>query len=262
MTFRSPYEGLNGAEVLAAAVSAQRPSPRSKGVDVGPFEDVLLRALSLRPADRYTNAHDLLVALDAAAKQMPPDVVTTVPEVVRQVGDVVPPPMFAVGAPVSAILVEPSAVQPLNAPLTLSNVVPRTPTTARPLVEKSPAIRDERRLKQQLLLVAVVPLLFGLALFALRRSPNLGASSIDREGRYDAGYMNQLPNLAAQPPPMRTIDPTWRPVGRLEASDASDAHTIHRPDAALAPARLIAQRLANDAGQTSGADGSTGALSH
>ncbi|MFO0610476.1 MAG: serine/threonine-protein kinase [Polyangiales bacterium] len=65
LTGRVPYEGRDDAELLTAAMSPARPTPASKGVDVGAWEPVLARALALRPADRYPDVGSLLAALDA-----------------------------------------------------------------------------------------------------------------------------------------------------------------------------------------------------
>ncbi|WP_394827304.1 serine/threonine-protein kinase [Pendulispora albinea] len=42
------------------------PTPARRGINAGPWEAVLTRALALRPADRYPDAGAFLVALDAA----------------------------------------------------------------------------------------------------------------------------------------------------------------------------------------------------
>ncbi len=44
-----------------------RPTPASKGREVGAFEAVIARALALAPGDRHRNAGELLAALDQAA---------------------------------------------------------------------------------------------------------------------------------------------------------------------------------------------------
>jgi serine/threonine protein kinase/Tol biopolymer transport system component len=60
-----PYgTGINGR---LAAVALERPTPAKHGVDVGPFEAVLARAVALNPRDRFPNAKELLEALRAAA---------------------------------------------------------------------------------------------------------------------------------------------------------------------------------------------------
>lgn len=62
-TGRDPY----GHHCMASAVSPTRPTPAALGVDAGPFEPVIARALSLRPRERYADARALLAALNAAA---------------------------------------------------------------------------------------------------------------------------------------------------------------------------------------------------
>lgn len=65
VTGRAPY-GDDGSEGLAA-IDPNRPTPARFGIDVGPFEVVLAKALSLRPADRYRDASELGAASSEAA---------------------------------------------------------------------------------------------------------------------------------------------------------------------------------------------------
>jgi eukaryotic-like serine/threonine-protein kinase len=51
---------------VSAIVDAVRPTPKTFGVDVGPWEAVLLRALAIKTTDRYADAGELLAALDEA----------------------------------------------------------------------------------------------------------------------------------------------------------------------------------------------------
>ena len=64
LTGAPPYG--SGGNPRAAAVDAHRPSPRARGVEVGPLETVIERALAIRPADCYENAGTLLEAARAA----------------------------------------------------------------------------------------------------------------------------------------------------------------------------------------------------
>ena len=66
LTNQPPYRGALD-EGYAQALSEPRPTPASKGVDVGTWERVLARALALRPVDRYSDAGRLLEALEADA---------------------------------------------------------------------------------------------------------------------------------------------------------------------------------------------------
>jgi serine/threonine protein kinase len=54
-------------EIVMAAIDPARPTPKSLGVDVGPFEPIIAKALALRPKDRYRDAGEMREAcLDAA----------------------------------------------------------------------------------------------------------------------------------------------------------------------------------------------------
>ena len=50
--------------VYARVASPKRPSPKAAGIDVGPWEEVLARALALKPNRRFANARELLGALE------------------------------------------------------------------------------------------------------------------------------------------------------------------------------------------------------
>ena len=66
LTDAAGYAGNDTTAVFAEALSPTRPSPAKHRVDVGAWEPVLCKALSMRPDDRYANAGDFLAALDAA----------------------------------------------------------------------------------------------------------------------------------------------------------------------------------------------------
>ncbi len=63
LTGVQPYDGEDSVEIFSEALSRRRPTPARRGLDVGPWEPVLLRALALRPADRFPNAAAFLKAL-------------------------------------------------------------------------------------------------------------------------------------------------------------------------------------------------------
>jgi len=69
LTGEQPYEGDDSVEIFSEALSRRRPTPARWGLDVGPWEAVLQRALALRPADRYPDAGSLLKALLAEVPQ-------------------------------------------------------------------------------------------------------------------------------------------------------------------------------------------------
>src|SRR5262249_43443060 len=67
VTGKMPYGA--GKNVLGA-IDPERPTPKRLGVDVGAFEEVLARAMALRPTDRHRDAGELLKALRRAARTM------------------------------------------------------------------------------------------------------------------------------------------------------------------------------------------------
>ena len=76
LTATVPFDGNDVMEMCSSVLSPRRPTPGQRGVDVGPWEAVLTRALALKPSDRYNNAGELLTALmsDLPARVEPGDV--------------------------------------------------------------------------------------------------------------------------------------------------------------------------------------------
>jgi serine/threonine-protein kinase len=66
LTDRPPTRSNDPTERYRRAFSPIRPTPASAGVDVGPWEPILARALSVRPANRQKSARDLLGELECA----------------------------------------------------------------------------------------------------------------------------------------------------------------------------------------------------
>jgi serine/threonine protein kinase len=64
LTDAAPYADAEPAIALGKVVDARRPTPGKLGVDVGPWEGILARALALRPVERYATLGELLAALD------------------------------------------------------------------------------------------------------------------------------------------------------------------------------------------------------
>ncbi len=60
------YRSVDTVAIYSDILDRERPTPGRFGVDVGPWEPVLARALSLRPMDRYPNADELLSALESS----------------------------------------------------------------------------------------------------------------------------------------------------------------------------------------------------
>lgn len=69
---RAPYQGTEFAALLRECISAERPTPARHGVDVGPLEPVLAKALTLRPQNRYANAQEFCAAIDEAMHGLAP----------------------------------------------------------------------------------------------------------------------------------------------------------------------------------------------
>lgn len=65
LTNRPPYPSEDGVELARLALSANRPTPAAAGVDVGPWQAKLARALSLRASERQANADELFRELQA-----------------------------------------------------------------------------------------------------------------------------------------------------------------------------------------------------
>lgn len=63
LTGCEPYSGADVTELYAAVLGSQRPTPAKMGFDVGVWEPVLARALSLKPGERYPDARTLCEAL-------------------------------------------------------------------------------------------------------------------------------------------------------------------------------------------------------
>jgi hypothetical protein len=66
------YRTGDKMELQIQVMQAQRPTPARFGLDVGPWEAVLARALALRPSERYANAEELLAALEADVPEARP----------------------------------------------------------------------------------------------------------------------------------------------------------------------------------------------
>ncbi len=66
LTDALPYRGDDVQDVYIDALSPVRPTPAKRGFDAGPWEAVLSRAVSLKPAERYPSAREFLEALEAA----------------------------------------------------------------------------------------------------------------------------------------------------------------------------------------------------
>ncbi len=66
LTGRPPFVGNDAMELHTDILSPRRPTPAKYGVDVGAWEQVLLRATAMKPGERFANAGALLSALMAS----------------------------------------------------------------------------------------------------------------------------------------------------------------------------------------------------
>jgi len=67
MTDEPPFSDPDPeAHLFEQVMARRRPTPASKGRDVGPFERIIAKALALSPRDRWRSAGELLAALEEA----------------------------------------------------------------------------------------------------------------------------------------------------------------------------------------------------
>jgi serine/threonine protein kinase len=69
LTDRPPFEAEEMAVLFQQIIDRTRPTPRTRGFDVGAWEEVLLRALAVPTAERYRDAGELLSALAATVPE-------------------------------------------------------------------------------------------------------------------------------------------------------------------------------------------------
>lgn len=72
LTDMPPYDGEDLMALMVDAMSPKRPTPGKRGIDAGPLEPVLAKALALKPEARYQNAGEFLAALEEAVSQCAP----------------------------------------------------------------------------------------------------------------------------------------------------------------------------------------------
>jgi serine/threonine protein kinase len=100
MTDEPPFADPD-SHVFEQVMAARRPTPGSKGRDVGPYEEILKAALALSPRDRWKNAGELLVALDEARSGRRPSATPATPASGPVSMPVSAPVLAAVSGPVS-----------------------------------------------------------------------------------------------------------------------------------------------------------------
>jgi serine/threonine protein kinase len=67
VTGQDPYPATS---LIRSVLDAERPSAARHGIDVGPFEPVIAKALALRPADRFASVAEFHQRLTEAAKSL------------------------------------------------------------------------------------------------------------------------------------------------------------------------------------------------
>jgi serine/threonine protein kinase len=65
LTDLGAYDGEDAADIYAEVLSATRPTPAKRGFDVGAWEAVIAKAVSLKPSDRHASVREFLAALEA-----------------------------------------------------------------------------------------------------------------------------------------------------------------------------------------------------
>lgn len=66
LTGHQPYPGADRIEIEQRVMSSSRPTPALFGVNVGPWEPILAKAVALRSPDRYRDAGSFLAELEAS----------------------------------------------------------------------------------------------------------------------------------------------------------------------------------------------------
>jgi hypothetical protein len=66
LTDSQPFDAEEVMILMAQILGRERPTPARRGVDAGPWEAILEKALALRPESRFRDAGEFLAALEAA----------------------------------------------------------------------------------------------------------------------------------------------------------------------------------------------------
>jgi hypothetical protein len=119
------YRSLDTVAIYSDILDRERPTPGRFGVDVGPWEPVLARALSLRPMDRYPNADELLSALESSL---------SLAEAAWRSSRSRAPSMAAETVPAGAKRVTPAELAPQPRPPRARWIIPALAALALPLV--------------------------------------------------------------------------------------------------------------------------------
>jgi eukaryotic-like serine/threonine-protein kinase len=82
----SPF-GRGDGQIFEQVLSQQRPTPGRRGVDVGPWEPILQKAMALSPGERYSDAGALLQALTEALPEPRAEDRAVVPDLLTAIED-------------------------------------------------------------------------------------------------------------------------------------------------------------------------------
>ena len=224
---RPAYTPGDALRLTAQVMADARPTPGRAGVDVGPWEAVLTRALALDPGDRYAHAGELLAALEEGVAGAQAAWSARGTAQVREERAVTEPMVFPPTTPAAP----PVVAEPMGAG-TLSAVVAGSATGAAAI----------RRAPRRRWFIAVM-LAFGatLAVATLGVWPRERGSSnalpLLRAPADDAGAMSAVR--------VETPEAAARPVVALGAGDAA---LVEAPPAAAVAVR-VERRVAADAGR-------------
>jgi serine/threonine protein kinase len=209
LTDQLPY-GAQDLQLFEEIMAQQRPTPRSKGIDVGPWESVLQRAVALSPSERWKSAGELLAALEASLDKR--DAAVSIGRTVH---------------------LNPLAKQPVAAPVHAIDASPARP---------SPRGRPFSR-AAVLTTVAVCGVLGGVLLFRSRSQPLPGPLP-------PAGPLQATAPQPAAPPPAREIiapPPDEQPSEPCltHAKRVPDRHLTAKPSPTTTPSPSATARTAH-----------------
>jgi serine/threonine protein kinase len=218
--------------ILAEILASERPTPARRGLDVGPWESILRRALSLNPAERQATAGALLdelsAAADAAEQHWQFKSATNVTT-----------PLQRSSLPASG-----DAAQATTGP-TAGGTTTAASASARSV---APVITPRRWLRLSLVVAALLSLLV-VAVRVLQHSEEPTPSAREPAGTAGAGVpAPQLrPPTTAPPPPAPEVVPApVPPVAPSASARAASSASTARPRAAVTAtaARPTPTRLA------------------
>jgi serine/threonine-protein kinase len=218
---RQVFGASESMPILAEILAADRPTPSRRGLDVGPWETTLRRALSLNPLERQTRAGELLDELSAgvdAAEQhwhfrpSSPNVTAPLPRSDRPL--LVSEPAAATTAP------EPGSTTAASA-------------SARSVVPSRSGMRT-------LQLALAAGALLAVLVVVLRRAEEPTPSSREPVGTASLPPSSTSPGVLEEPvlPPLPSVAPSASPQASASASASRPRSVAAPPSARARPERL------------------------